>query len=121
MDAEHPAKWKTDCLRFALAPLKAYAGGIPLVVLVWWTSFQEANPHGWENSAARWIYPSVLASIFADVGKGYLLCLGGLVLGIAFGCWIGDVNGVRSALWFLGLVLLCLLVLLPVTFRAPTR
>jgi ABC-type dipeptide/oligopeptide/nickel transport system permease subunit len=112
MEPEPPPKWKSDCLRFALAPFKAYAIGVPLVLAIWWSSFQEPNPHGWDDRAAD-ILTYVLAGIFSTLEFGYLVCLAGLVMGIVVGCRIGDVKGVRSALWYAGLVLLCLLLLFP--------
>jgi hypothetical protein len=35
MNDEPPVKWKANCLRFGLVPFKAYALGVPLVVLIW--------------------------------------------------------------------------------------
>jgi ABC-type antimicrobial peptide transport system permease subunit len=121
MEPELPPKWKSDCLRFALAPFKAYAIGVPLVLVIWWTGFQQPRTQGgWDYRVAE-IYERVLAGVFSTVGYGYLVCLAGLVLGIVVGCRIGDVKGVRSALWYSGLVLLCLLLLFPAACLPHTK
>lgn len=121
MEPEPPLKWKSDCLRFALAPFKAYAVGVPLVLAVWWSRVQEPATHGgWDYRVAE-IQERVLAGIFCTVEYGYLICLASLVLGIVVGCRIGDVKGVRSALWYSGLVLLCLFVLYPFAYLPHTK
>jgi len=107
MEAEPPVKWKSDCLRFGLAPLKAYVIGIPMIAVAWRTNFSEANPHGWDERAAN-TYPSVLAEIFSRVEYGYLLCAAGLALALFIACWIRDVKAVRAAVGYGMVALLCL-------------
>ena len=107
MEAEPTVKWKSDCLRFGLAPLKAYVIGIPTIVVTWRTNFFEANPHGWDQRAAN-TYPWVLAEIFGRVEYGYLLCAAGLAVALVIGCWIRDVKAVRAALGYGVVALFCL-------------
>ncbi len=106
MEPEPPIKWKSDCLRFGLAPLKAYVIGIPLTVAVWVTNLSERNPHGWNERAAK-TYVWVLAEIFRPVEYGYLVCLAGLALVLIVGCWIRDVKAVRAALGYGMVALFC--------------
>jgi hypothetical protein len=118
MEPEPPSKWKSDCLRLGLAPFKGYAIGVPLLLAIWWTSVGVREPRtngGWDYAVAE-IQEYVLAGIFCTLEYGYLVCLASLVLGIVVGSRIGDVKGVRSALWYSGLVLLCLLVLFPFAY-----
>src|SRR5258708_22461649 len=107
MEAELPVKWKSGCLRFALAPLKAYVIGIPLIVVVWRTNFSEPNPHGWDERAED-MHPWVLAEIFGRVEYGYLVCAAGLALALITGCWTRDVKAIRAAVGYGMVAFLCL-------------
>jgi hypothetical protein len=104
MELEPPTEWKSDCLRFGMAPFKAYVIGVPLIVVIWLTKFPEPTPRGW-NDLAEQTYARVLAQISLNVGHGYLVCLAGLMLAGTIGCRIRDVKAVRAALCY-GLVAL---------------
>ncbi len=107
MEVEPPVKWKSDCLRFALAPFKAYIIGVPLITVIWLTKFSEPNPRGWDQRAEN-TYPWVLAAIFGWVENGYLACIAGLVFVFLMGCWIRDVKAVRAAVGYGMVALFCL-------------
>ncbi len=107
MEAEAPVKWKSDCLRFGLAALKAYVIGIPLIMVIWLTNFPEPNPRGWDERAAS-TYPWVLAEIFRLVEHGYLVCIAGLAVVLVIGCWVRDVKAVRAAVGYGMVALFCI-------------
>lgn len=95
-------------MRFWLAPFKAYVIGVPLVVAAWMTSFQEPNPHGWDERAEN-TYTGVIYQIFGRIHYGYLLCLAAFLMTVLVSYFVRDRRALRAAAIYALITAFCVL------------